>query len=681
MKNKFFLFGYIKQLALLLLVTMTISACNDSKAPIEADDFGFPKVTVAAPGLNVTGEEDKQLSEWLDSGYKFNGDPIVIMVYNQGSDYTSSWTSWGCAGESALCQIAQIYPTCSLMQQCTTYSSSPPDGQVSKGKNSNGDNVYMELTSAPCNFTQGMGLYMLLTNYAAPVNNITDPNVYPNINRMPSSAGFFTTGLWNYTGMYQNSSLAKGYLDTTPSSINSNYIGGRAYFKILDRYYADNSGFFTASLKRGFTSIHNSPIASIINAVMVASDTAAEGLFKRIIANIEYVKSLKAMLVLYMIVQGILYTGGVIQMNHKELIYTFMRIVVVVQLLATQTSWDLFNNYFFKFFTGGLVQIIDIITSNISGSGASGLTFFDNIFNIFFSYETSMKILALLISFPCGFIVIGMIYCSIFLFAICLGKAVMLYLLSYLALSLLVVMGPIFLTFMLFGPTRELFESWLNQFANYFFQPVLVFAFLNVMGQTIINQFYYLLGFKVCYSNWIVTSTGTAIAKWWQICGFNSLQASIPVPGFGFWDTNNPGTFYAPYTFSATRYVDLPFLNLTTDSSLISAFRTPYTSLNAPMLFNALVLLVMCYLMYKFYDTVADIGKGIAGTASASNTGGGNALSGAASGIYNDIAHVGAQAKSLAASRAAGKANKAGGGRPRSSGATVDSMTMPPSSP
>ena len=513
------------------------------------------------------------------------------MVYNNSGTF-SIWSSWNGNGENILTSSMISADKCVIPAYCAVPTAK-----------------FETITNAPCNFTKGQGLYMLLTN---PSNTlVSDPNQYPNINRMPAIGNFFTTGLWNSTGMYQNGSLASGYL----GAINPTYTNGEAYFKILDRYYDDNSGAFFVSLKKGFATIVQPPIAKIISTVMAKLNLASNALFLRITNNTDYHKALKALLSIYMIVYGILYSTGTISMSQKELLNMMIKLIIVIQLLTTSTSWGVFNGYFFSFFTQGIAEIIDIVTFNVT-NGSGGLTFFDNVLSLLFSYETTIKIFALLVSFPCGIVVIAMIYVAFALFAIAIAKAVMLYLLAYLVISLLISLAPIFITLMLFKTTRSIFDTWINLFASYFFQPVLVFASLALLYQTIMNQMYKLLGFKVCYVPYLYVGN-MVILKMWKICSFNSdsaVQAAIPVPGYGFWDALNPTRFCAPYDCIANRYIDLPFLDLTNDSALISAFNSPYIGLNLPMLYNAFLLLLLTYLMLKFNDLIPALAKGIAGT-------------------------------------------------------------------
>jgi type IV secretion system protein VirB6 len=608
----------------LLFICLVISFIGD-KSAIDADDFGFAKVTVYASGQNVTGVEENQLAEWEYSGYHYNGDNAVIMVYNNTGDHSSIWSSWFCDNEGKICDAARNFDQCQVLnsQYCAN-----PKAQ------------FESIVNPPCLFSKGVGFYMLLTD---PTNtNITDPNQFQEINRNPNAANFFTTQLWYQINMYHAGQEAQGY----NQAISPSYNGGAAYFKILDSYYQDNSGFYKAALKRGFTSDTPPPIASVISKVQSTLDNVSKTLFDRIIKNPVYKTSLKAVLFLYMIINGILYLGGIIKMNQKELINMTMKLIIVIQLLTTDKSWDVFNNYFFQFFTTGLNEIIGIVTFNISGG--EGIYFFDNVLNLLFSYETSIKILTLIYSIPSGIIATILIFFAFALFSIAIAKAVVLYMLSYIAISLLITVAPIFITFLLFKTTRYLFENWINQFNTYFFQPVLVFASLSLLGQTIINIMYRILGFKSCYVPWISLKS-FVLVRMWQICNFNkttSLQANIAVPGYGYWDANNPDKFYTPYQFVANRYIDLPFLdpNVADDASLISAFEAPYVLLNAPILYNSLILVILTFLIYKVNDLIPNIARGLAGvtafdshTGATHNTGSVNALSSAANSAVDNI--------------------------------------------
>ncbi|MEK6734041.1 MAG: type IV secretion system protein [Pseudomonadota bacterium] len=602
---------------ILLFMSLFLYSCNGHEQPIEADDFGFPKVFVAAKGQNVKGEKENELSEWQSSGYKYTGNgKATLMVYNPGSYYYSIWSSWWGNGEYVLTTEMQkpSTPNCCVgtivNNACVSaYCASPK-------------NKYETIANAPCNFVHGQGLYMLLTN---PDNkNVKDPNKYIAVNRKPGLVNFFNIGLWDDSGMYQDNETTGGY----NKYIDPKYIGGELYFKILDRYYDDNSGGFRVSLKNGFAPSQTPPIQSVINLVMAKLKSAANSIFQSLVENPIYSSSLKSLLSIYIIIYGMMYIGGVIHMTHREVINMMIKLIIVIQLLTSETSWWVFNNYFFTFFTEGIGEIISIITTNITG--ASGLAFFDDMWNLLFSYETTAKITALIFSIKAGIVAALLVLIAILIFAFSIAQALMLFLLAYIAIALLISVAPIFITFLLFQRTRSLFDGWISQFSGYFFQPLLVFSALALFGQIIINQLYKILGFKICYLPWIKVNN-SVIMTTWQICPYNTANdtlATIPIPGYGFWDVIDKKRFCRPYECTGERYVNLPFLDPASDGSLINAFNSPKTELTIPMLYNSLTLLLICYLMFRFMDILPGLSKTISG-------GGINMMGTATSSIFN----------------------------------------------
>lgn len=613
---------------LLFCLSLILSSCNfNYQPPIDADDFGFPKLAIYAMGQQVTGEQENELSEWTLSGYKYNGDSITIMVYNPVNSPASSTVGtsyvigpWLCGGVEDICQDMYTATYCNTQtnQYCCNLNSAEC-----------ADVMYETFPNAPCMLQKGQGLYLLITTNPQTYPTYQgNPNTYSAINRQPNLAGFYTKGLWYDSGSYQNNEPAMGYIGSLqiPSSTNgdydaidyaaydeSSYVGGYAYFKFMDRYYGDNSGYYYVSLKTGFDQIIPPPIDTVMTFLTTALNSTAQTIFTQLVVESEYRNSLKAILVMYIVIHGILFLGGLLEISQREYVTMAIKLIIVIQLTTSQQSWDLFNSYFFEFFTSGLAQMIDIVTSNIPGSSDGGFSFFDSLLGLLFSYETNVKIFALIASFPCGFIAALIIYAAFFLFTIGIAQSVMIYLLASMGIDLLIIVAPIFIIFMLFKTTKPLFENWLNMFVGFFMQAVIVMAALNLMAQMIVDQIYLILGFEACYNNWIFVGS-FVISKAWQICPFYNTTDIIAVPGY--W-TNDQGEWCTPYACTDARYVDLPFLDPSDSyqNSLIQDFKSaPGTNdLNLPMVYNASILLVMTYLMMKFNDIVPNLGKALAG--------------------------------------------------------------------
>jgi type IV secretion system protein VirB6 len=78
-------------------------------------------------------------------------------------------------------------------------------------------------------------------------------------------------------------------------------------------------------------------------------------------------------------------------------------------------------------------------------------------------------------------------------------KALILYLLATLAISLLLIVAPIYISFMLFDRTKPLFDAWIKSLISYTLQPAMVFTALAIFNVFVFSSLYSLLYYKVCW--------------------------------------------------------------------------------------------------------------------------------------------------------------------------------------
>jgi type IV secretion system protein VirB6 len=330
----------------------------------------------------------------------------------------------------------------------------------------------------------------------------------------------------------------------------------------------------------------------VINYVTDTLNRASKAVFKNIIAQRDFLSSVRASLILFVILTAIGFTLGFIQITQKELIVRLFKIILITQLLTGDKVWDLLYNHFFAIFDKGVAEVTGIVLHSVTNGSISGLSFFDKMLNLFFSYETNAKIWSLLFYRPAFFIVfIFPFYTGLFYFLYTIAEALVFYLISYIFISLLILLAPIFLVFMLFNLTRSLYETWLKQLISYFIQPILVLAGVGLLGLTLINEMHRMLGFSVCWEG-ILKSGDFVFLYWWkpQIKISDNNMGQIPVPGF---DYTNPVTnaICKPYECYANRYYDLPFLDPRRDIDLIRDFSSVNAGYNA--IFTELCIFVI----------------------------------------------------------------------------------------
>ncbi len=579
---------------LAIFILLLLSSCNDNKACIASDDFGFDKVGVLSKPDNIYGERANQYIDWTETSLVTSGDPILMVVNGIGNtsdpdiikyaNTNSRWAPLYCE------QSADNSKVCKDVAESTNEECIQVEAQ---------DSIINPL----CIFRNGVGLYGLLVPRDLGINNINDNKSY-NL-RPPSGCKTFHLGeskIFDHNGF----SGLGGYKS------GSTQAGQSLYLKILDSFYQDNSGSYEVIIKNGFINANGYPIASIITIFKEKMNQLSESIFKATIQNSDFTQPVKVTLILYIIILTISFMFGLIQVTHKEVAMRIIKVMIVAQLLTGDASYTFFKDYFFTFFIDGFDIVVGFVTSGL-GNSSGGMTFFDLILGILLSYETNSKIMAFL--FSPGFIIIPFLYIFLAIFIIAIFRAVVLYIISYIAITLLIAIAPVFLVFMLFQFTNSFFQNWLKQFGNYFFQPLIVFATIALFSVMIMSNFYKLLGNRICY-NTVFEAFSTPILKFWEyepINLFNSngkpIAQQIDVPGYSIVN----GKACAPYQCSSTRFLNAPFLDPADPDDIKYAQAKQDNDFNF-LIPKSLYIILLAYLLHKMLDMLPAIAKGIAGT-------------------------------------------------------------------
>jgi type IV secretion system protein VirB6 len=220
-------------------------------------------------------------------------------------------------------------------------------------------------------------------------------------------------------------------------------------------------------------------------------------------------------------------------------------------------------------------------------------------------------------------------------------EAAVIYLTALIAIGMIIVMGPIFICFMLFGITKSLFENWLKQLISYSIQPIILFTGLIFISMILRQEIYGSLGFRVCKKGFPKMSTdsqqffaeatdGTILAGlkdslfyWWfpmPMKGekFTRDLTPIPVPIDHFTSGDNVvGTvsdtgFCEAYGCIEPRYIDLPFLD--PDSSRDQQRIKQFHNGKFVQLDGMLLIFIAIYLLHKFNGLAISVARFLTGT-------------------------------------------------------------------
>ncbi|MGC0372270.1 MAG: hypothetical protein DGJ47_000980, partial [Rickettsiaceae bacterium] len=351
----------MKNSFIIIILSIILSSCGDRC--IEADDFGHAAFYTSARYTQeeMQGqEEDRQVAPWRKTPYTLNGKPLTVAVrgWDNGVEGNtvaelSAWCPWfGTSNdEFTLVNLCTRFKECEFEndEMCTD----TPDAN---------------LTNAPCIFKKGVGLYALL----AEPN--TDPNLSTETRKKPQGITFHVGAKRDGYDMYEvdrdgNDRLAGGRVyNFITDDDRERFTNSEVYFKILDKFYDDNSGKYKIVIKSGVRRIGEDPfvlITDLIHEYIFGNGDDDPGVVSRIylsiINNPGYQTAVSALLILFVIYTGMLYLMGHVDLTKTELIIRVLKIGLVSALLNTETSWTFFNDYLFVYFIGGIQQILGIL--------------------------------------------------------------------------------------------------------------------------------------------------------------------------------------------------------------------------------------------------------------------------------------------------------------------------------
>lgn len=634
------------------LSTLLLANCTGERC-IDADDFGHSVVNVSAryASHELEGEEANQVAPWIRSGHRINGRPLTMIVkdWNFGTDDNSeSELSAWCPWYGSHLDGRKLSPFCERLPECIF-----TDDIVC-----NKELVEARIENAPCLLKRGIGLYALL-----PQRDV-DPNRSLESRRNP-------LGIMLHLGEDQNDYDLDGMDkdgNTTQAAgriLNYNqedilpeqYAGSDLYFKILDRFYDDNSGQYRVVIKSGINNLNADPISYVTMLVkqflfgvqgtgqlllpgleMSNADgifnSNSGGVIKRlylgVVNNPGYQFTVSALLTLYVAYTALSYLTGNIEITHTELIVRIAKIAIISALLKSQYSWSFFNDYLFVYFVGGVDQILNIIMeAGATGPGSPG------IFAFMIAPQTLAKLVSLLLIDWLGWLYIILFILALYFVIMVFFKAAVIYLTALIAIGIIIIMAPIFLCFLLFDFTKSLFENWLKQLISYALQPIILFTGLVFISIILKQEFYSALGFRVCKQGFPQLSTGSVLSGeasdnlpfslgntifyWWfpkpmTGAGFTRDTKRIPIPIDHYASEGETGDirdgFCEAYACIGERYPDLPFLDPEKDKDTIESFHNgQFVHLS-----GLLLIFATLYLLHKFNDMAVGMSKSITGT-------------------------------------------------------------------
>lgn len=238
------------------------------------------------------------------------------------------------------------------------------------------------------------------------------------------------------------------------------------------------------------------------------NDGLMQFIYKSLVSDTTVMDIIRAVLIFYIAFTGFSFMIGISPITQREGAIRLLKIGLVLMLIS-ENSWDFFYNGFFKIFLEGMTEIIANIATpiylpdseireKIIQDGANVFMVFDEPLRILFSSITWKKILGLMMTNFLGFLLAIVLGISCVITILVLIKALIIYITALVVLSILVMLSPIFITLILFGYTKQMFDNWLKQLIVYTLQPIFVFTAISLLLHLLIIGVKMALSFTIC---------------------------------------------------------------------------------------------------------------------------------------------------------------------------------------
>jgi type IV secretion system protein VirB6 len=212
---------------------------------------------------------------------------------------------------------------------------------------------------------------------------------------------------------------------------------------------------------------------------------------------------IKGLLSLYIMIYGMMFLIGMVQISQTDIVIRVIKVAFVAGIM-NESTFEFFNIYVFDFVTG----FTDNIISNMAGyslfSGSASVSnpfiFLNEVLTkVFLSATFISQVLALLSMGINGVIYFILIFICLVVTVIVLLRSIAVYLMAFMAITLLIGLAPLFLTFILFEKTFYLFDNWVKFTFRYMLEPVILLAGIIILTQLFTIYLDLAIGYSVCW--------------------------------------------------------------------------------------------------------------------------------------------------------------------------------------
>lgn len=262
-------------------------------------------------------------------------------------------------------------------------------------------------------------------------------------------------------------------------------------------------------------------LSEIYNFIKEVVGTATEKLFSAFTDNEGYQNAVFWAMTLMVVFFGIAFTIGIVQVSFQQVLTRMIKLGLIATLISP-AGWTFFSDYMVTFFMDGtddLVKgIVQIGAGTVTPLPADATPFFqlDKLAEFLIQPDTIIAIMgATFAGGPYGMMMGGLLAIAGWGFIQLIIKALKVYAVTFVGRSLLLGVAPIFIVFLLFERTKQMFTSWLNALLSMSLQPILLFTFLSFFLVLVESAAKDMLRTELCWSEFsLVQGTTDKISFW-----------------------------------------------------------------------------------------------------------------------------------------------------------------------
>jgi type IV secretion system protein VirB6 len=272
--------------------------------------------------------------------------------------------------------------------------------------------------------------------------------------------------------------------------------------------YKNSSGSYNLTVTQGTNStLTNFNMWGWLNELFI---TKWQGIAKQVFQNLtcyggsdksscsNLFNIIKALLVCYIIILGMMFSLGMLELNQVDLVIRVVKIIIVAGLI-NENTYNFFNNYLFDLILKASDEIMGSVM-HFEGSSNNILSnLFLNVYGLMASDIFQLQLLAILGTGITGIFLFIIIMLALIFFLIAFFEFLVVYFIASLATAILLSLAPIFLVFMLFNVTRYLFDNWVKFMLRYILEPVIMFVGISALTKLFMIYIDNVLGFSVCW--------------------------------------------------------------------------------------------------------------------------------------------------------------------------------------